>query len=100
MMYWLITCKRVKNYVSILSKTQARTSPIDDPLLMQSKKWLSEDRIAIGCITGEELSEKDIERLHLPPSPLVPLGRHGTDSKTWLRMQLHDVDSNIRRRSG
>lgn len=46
------------------------------------------------------MSDKEIEKKHLPPAPLVPLGRHGTECKTWLRMQLHDIDSGVRMRSG
>ena len=67
---------------------------------MQGKRWLDEDRTAIRCITGEEIADRDIEKLHIPPSPLVPLGRHGTKCSTWLRMQLHDINSGVRKRSG
>ena len=46
------------------------------------------------------MSDKEIEEMRLPPAPLVPLGRHGTECNTWLRMQLHDIDSGVRKRSG
>lgn len=52
------------------------------------------------CVTGDALSDKEIEEMRLPPAPLVPLGRHGTECNTWLRMQLHDIDSGVRKRSG
>ena len=52
------------------------------------------------CVTGDTLSDKEIEEMRLPPAPLVPLGRHGTECNTWLRMQLHDIDSGVRKRSG
>jgi len=51
-------------------------------------------------VTGNKMSDKEIEEMHLPPAPLVPLGRHGTECNTWLRMQLHDIDSGVRKRSG
>ena len=46
------------------------------------------------------MSDKQLEEIHLPSAPLVPLGRHGTECNTWLRMQLHDIDSGVRRGSG
>lgn len=52
------------------------------------------------CVTGDTMSDKELEEMHLPPAPLVPLGRHGTECNTWLRMQLHDIDSGVRKRSG
>lgn len=52
------------------------------------------------CVTGDTMSDKEIEEMRLPPAPLVPLGRHGTECNTWLRMQLHDIDSGVRKRSG
>ena len=79
---------------------QAITHQLDDPLISQGVTRLDEDRTVIKCETGQTLSDKTIEDMHLPPAPLVPLGRHGTECETWLRMQLHDIDSGVRRRSG
>lgn len=79
---------------------QAITKKLDDPLISQGTTRLEEDRTVVRCVTGNEMSDKDIEEMHLPPAPLVPLGRHGTECNTWLRMQLHDIDSGVRKRSG
>lgn len=50
-------------------------------------------------MTGAVLKDIDIENLRKPPQPLVPLGRHGTECNTWLRMDLHSVDSDVRKHS-
>ena len=84
----------------ILFVLQAITRQLDDPLIYQGETRLDEDRTVIKCESGEIMSDKEIEKKHLPPAPLVPLGRHGTECKTWLRMQLHDIDSGVRMRSG
>lgn len=79
---------------------QAITKKLDDPLISQGTTRLEEDRTMVRCITGDTMSDKEIEDIRLPPAPLVPLGRHGTECNTWLRMQLHDIDSGVRKRSG
>lgn len=83
-----------------MSFFQAITKKLDDPLISQGSTRLDEDRTVVRCATGDTMSDKEIEELHLPPAPLVPLGRHGTECNTWLRMQLHDIDSGVRKRSG
>ncbi|KXJ26157.1 protein FAM228B [Exaiptasia diaphana] len=79
---------------------KAVTRELDDCLISQRKNKINEDRAEIRCITGEVLKDKDIENLWLPQEPLVPLGRQGTECKTWLRMELHGIDSVVRKRSG
>ncbi|KAJ7385675.1 hypothetical protein OS493_013702 [Desmophyllum pertusum] len=79
---------------------KAITKTLDDPLISQGCTRLDEDRTVVRCITGDTMSDKEIDDMHLPPAPLVPLGRHGTECNTWLRMQLHDIDSGVRKRSG
>lgn len=79
---------------------KAITKKLDDPLISQGTTRLEEDRTVVRCVTGETFSDKTLEEMHLPPAPLVPLGRHGTECNTWLRMQLHDIDSGVRKRSG
>ena len=79
---------------------QAITKKLNDPLLSQGSTRLEEDRTVVRCVTGNTMSDKEIEEMRLPPAPLVPLGRHGTECNTWLRMQLHDIDSGVRKRSG
>ena len=71
----------------------------DDPLLFQQSKRNEEDRITVACETGEQLTDEEIEKGRLPPLPLVPLGRHGTECSTWLAMKLHDIQSDLRHRS-
>ena len=72
---------------------------MNDPLIAQGCVRMEEDKDIIRCITGETFSDLDVEKVRLPPQPLVPLGRHGTECRTWLRMQLHDIDSGVRYRS-
>lgn len=48
------------------------------------------------CMTGYNYTDKDIDQVKLPPLPLVPLGRHGTDSIKWLQMPLHNIESTPR----
>ena len=79
---------------------QAVTRKLDDPLILQEATRMEEDRMVLRCNTGDTLSDKEIEERRLPPAPLVPLGRHGTECNTWLRMQLHNIDSDVRKRSG
>ncbi|XP_071955306.1 protein FAM228B-like [Antedon mediterranea] len=77
----------------------ARTRRLSDPLLMQAQNRNEEDRVILGCTSGERLSDREIEQYRLPPLPLVPLGRHGTECRTWLAMPLTDIESPVRRQS-
>lgn len=63
---------------------------------MQGKERTDEDRTILRCNTGITYSDKDIESIKLPPLPLVPLGRHGTENKTWLAMPMHNIESPVR----
>lgn len=65
-------------------------------MLSQGRQRSAEDRTILRCITGYDYTDKDIEQVKLPPLPLVPLGRHGTDSIQWLRMPLHNIESTPR----
>jgi hypothetical protein len=47
-------------------------------------------------MTGYNYTDKDIDQVKLPPLPLVPLGRQGTDSIKWLQMPLHNIESTPR----
>eukprot|EP00794_Sanderia_malayensis_P000427 gene427-1068_t len=71
----------------------------NDPLVHQFTKRNEEDKILLTCKTGLQYSDSEIERSRLPPLPLVPLGRHGTEGKDWLAMELHDIHSDVRQRS-
>ncbi|XP_054753477.2 protein FAM228B-like [Lytechinus pictus] len=68
----------------------------EDPTLQQERERNNEDRTTLACQTGEVLPDKAVERHRLPPLPLVPLGRHGTECATWLAMPLHDIESPVR----
>ena len=85
------------NFVSL----QAKTENLDrkDPLLHQDFKKIVEDQDMIRCQTGRTTRAKDIKNYHLPPEPLVPLGRQNTTCRTWLRMPIHDIDSTPRLKS-
>ncbi|XP_002739880.3 protein FAM228B-like [Saccoglossus kowalevskii] len=74
----------------------ATTEELEDPLIAQEKVRNEEDKAVVRCMTGKSLSDKEIEQYRLPPLPLVPLGRHGTECSSWLAMKLHDIDSDSR----
>ncbi|XP_071801241.1 protein FAM228B-like [Asterias amurensis] len=74
----------------------AVTDMLDDPLISQQRNMNEEDRTIIRCRTGRTLSDSAVEVHRLPPLPLVPLGRHGTECRTWLAMPLHDIESPAR----
>lgn len=80
---------------------KAKTENLDrkDPLLHQDFKKIVEDQDMIRCQTGRTTRAKDIKNYHLPPEPLVPLGRQNTTCRTWLRMPIHDIDSTPRLKS-
>ena len=78
---------------------QAQTRHLRDPLLSQGRERSEEDRIIIRCGTGSTLTDRDIECVRLPPLPLVPLGRHGTECSTWTEMPMGDIESPVRQAS-
>ncbi len=67
-----------------------------DPLLSQERERSSEERLVIQCETGSQLTDRDIAQIRLPPLPLVPLGRHGTEATTWVAMPMGDIESPVR----
>ena len=78
---------------------QAYTGKLADPLLQQQDQCNEEDRVAVACVLGERLSDREIEAMRLPSLPLVPLGRHGTKCSTWQGMKFTDIQSDVRVRS-
>ncbi|XP_070190063.1 protein FAM228B-like isoform X4 [Littorina saxatilis] len=76
-----------------------QTETLNDPLLAQGRKRSQEDQTILRCTTGEVYSHDDIDQVKLPPLPLVPHGRHGTDSITWLEMPLGNIESTPRKAS-
>lgn len=72
------------------------TRPLHDPLISQGRQRSEEDRTILRCMTGYRYSDKDIEQVKMPAMPLVPLGRHGTDSIAWLKMPLINIESSPR----
>ncbi|XP_052241953.1 protein FAM228B-like isoform X4 [Dreissena polymorpha] len=72
------------------------TRPLHDPLISQSRQRNEEDRTILRCLTGYRYSDQDIEQVKMPAMPLVPLGRHGTDSIRWLQMPLSNIESTPR----
>ncbi|XP_076079721.1 protein FAM228B-like isoform X4 [Mytilus galloprovincialis] len=75
---------------------QVQTQKFRDPLLSQGRERSEEERTIMRCMTGYNYTDKDIDQVKLPPLPLVPLGRHGTDSIKWLQMPLHNIESTPR----
>ena len=67
-------------------------------MLFQAEKRNEEERTIIHCETGLKLSDAEIERTRLPPLPLVPLGRQGTECGDFLAMGLHFIDNETRSR--
>ncbi|XP_076466377.1 protein FAM228B-like isoform X2 [Babylonia areolata] len=76
-----------------------QTESLQDPLLAQERERSREDQVILRCATGHLYSHADISQVRLPPLPLVPLGRHGTDSVGWLEMPLGNIESTPRRAS-
>jgi len=67
-----------------------------DPLLFQGEKRNEEEKVTIHCETGLKLTDSELEKIRLPPLPLVPLGRHGTDCNDLIAMGLNVIDSESR----
>ena len=80
----------------ILNFFQAEVDGIKDPLLLQERERYAEERTILRCEMGSKLSDRDIQQIQLPPLPLVPLGRHGTESTTWVAMPLSYIESPAR----
>ncbi|XP_048765589.1 protein FAM228B-like isoform X29 [Ostrea edulis] len=80
----------------VTAPAQIATKAFRDPLLSQGRERSAEERTILRCLTGNDYTDKDIEQVKLPPLPLVPLGRHGTDSIRWLEMPLHNIESTPR----
>ena len=83
----------------LLWSCQVYTGPLKDPLLAQERERNREDQVILRCSTGNVYSLSDIEQIKLPTMPLVPLGRHGTNSMTWLEMPLGNIESTPRKAS-
>ncbi|KAL8624905.1 hypothetical protein ACOMHN_016201 [Nucella lapillus] len=81
------------------SSITVHTNSLQDPLLAQERQRNKEDQMVLHCLTGQLYSHSDIDQVRLPPLPLVPLGRHGTDSVSWLEMPLGNIESTPRRAS-
>ncbi|KAL3881119.1 hypothetical protein ACJMK2_027580 [Sinanodonta woodiana] len=78
---------------------KVETKLLRDPLLSQGRDRNEEERTILRCMTGHHYTDKDIEQIKLPPLPLVPLGRHGADSISWLEMPLGNIESTPRKMS-
>lgn len=75
---------------------KVETRPLHDPLISQGRERAEEERTILRCMTGYRYSDKDIDQVKMPRMPLVPLGRHGTDSVRWLKMPLSNIESTPR----
>ncbi|XP_071113817.1 protein FAM228B-like isoform X1 [Haliotis cracherodii] len=75
---------------------KVETAALRDPLLSQGRERNMEERTILRCMTGTRYTDRDLEQVKLPPLPLVPLGRHGTDSLQWLQMPLVNIESSPR----
>ncbi|XP_071135807.1 protein FAM228B-like isoform X7 [Mytilus edulis] len=81
---------------ALFTAKEVQTQKFRDPLLSQGRERSEEERTIMRCMTGYNYTDKDIDQVKLPPLPLVPLGRHGTDSIKWLQMPLHNIESTPR----
>ncbi|XP_041351505.1 protein FAM228B-like isoform X2 [Gigantopelta aegis] len=70
-----------------------------DPLTSQGRERNQEDQAILQCVTGQKFTDSDIEQIRLPLHPLVPLGRHGDNSISWLKMPFSDIESPTRQAS-
>lgn len=68
-------------------------------MLSQQRERTKEEQTILRCLTGNTYSMSDINQVKLPPMPLVPLGRQGTDSVKWLEMPLSNIESTPRKAS-
>ncbi|XP_071113819.1 protein FAM228B-like isoform X2 [Haliotis cracherodii] len=84
-----------KQYLEFLND-KVETAALRDPLLSQGRERNMEERTILRCMTGTRYTDRDLEQVKLPPLPLVPLGRHGTDSLQWLQMPLVNIESSPR----
>ena len=50
----------------------------------------------MSCDKKRKLFLIYVIQVKLPAMPLVPLGRHGTDSVRWLEMPLSNIESTPR----
>nr|XP_002129314.1 protein FAM228B-like [Ciona intestinalis] len=78
---------------------RVRTGRLKDPLLAAERERDEEEKMLLQCQTGRVFPDHHIRSRRLPPSPLVPLGRHGTECPHWLAMPLRDVESPVRMKS-
>ncbi len=83
-------------FIFLSPRWQAETPQLQDPLLSCERKRSDEDRVLFRCMTGSTLTDRDLDQVRLPPLPLVPLGRHGTDCHTWLEMPMGQIESPVR----
>lgn len=80
----------------LLEFLQIVVPALRDPLLSQGRARSEEEQTILRCMTGSIYTQKDINQVKLPPMPLVPLGRHGTDTMQWNQMPLGNIDSTPR----
>lgn len=81
---------------SLTPSLQARTDPLNDPLLFQERERNREDAVAFRFATGCSVRCKDAGKIRLPVLPFVPPGRHGASWKRWNDMHLGQIDSEVR----
>lgn len=82
-----------------VTNIKAHTGRLFDPLIAQERQRIEEQRAIYQCETGYVLSDAEIRKRWLPPAPLKPLGRDGTNSQTWIDMPLKLIESTVHDRS-
>ncbi|XP_013928536.1 PREDICTED: protein FAM228B-like isoform X1 [Thamnophis sirtalis] len=77
---------------------KASIPPLHDPLLKEIEGRNIEASIMKQCETGKLHSCKDIHELHKTELPPLPLGRHLMNPIEWLKVPLHYMESDVRRK--
>ncbi|XP_030050999.1 protein FAM228B [Microcaecilia unicolor] len=75
------------------------TPYLNDPLLREIHENINEERIALQCLQGKIHSNKEMNELHKPKLPVVPLGRQGTSRTERRRAPSDFIESDPRQRS-
>nr|XP_047128337.1 protein FAM228B isoform X3 [Hydra vulgaris] len=70
----------------------------NDPLLLQILSSIEDNSFLKSYDTGK-ICNKHVKFPYFPPLPLLPLSRSGISCKSWLDMELQDIQSAVRKKS-
>nr|XP_033794639.1 protein FAM228B isoform X3 [Geotrypetes seraphini] len=73
------------------------TPYLHDPLLREIEENINEEKVVLLCLKGKMYSNKEIDKLHKPKLPLVPLGRKHVFATDWLRTTSIFIENEAQR---